>query len=48
MKKLILPLMLGLAFAAAMPAHAAPAAKSVAFDRAAYASTTRSSSCPTA
>jgi zinc protease len=37
MKKLILPLMLGLAFAAAMPAHAAPAAKSVAFDRAAYA-----------
>jgi len=37
MKKLILPLMLGLAFAAAMPVHAAPVAKPVAFDRAAYA-----------
>ena len=36
MKKLILPLMLGLAFAA-IPSHAAPAAKPVAFDRKAYA-----------
>jgi len=37
MKKLILPVMLGLAACAVLPSHAAPSAKPVAFDRQAYA-----------
>ena len=36
MKKLALPLLLGIAAAAALPSHAAPAAKATVFDRKAY------------